>query len=140
MSVFSPEVEVAIARVRDELAVLSEGASARGRLLSERVPGTELLVISPAPAPTTGVGPEAFVLCDLDGVAVPDTLGAVAPASAPAHAALYAAHPEVGGIVEPAGAGAESSLRTLDDGTVVVAAADARTALARLPTPTSRAR
>lgn len=69
--------------------------------VSERVPGTtghgDLLVIKPSGVSYDNITPEAMVVCDLDGNLV---TGDFAPSSdTAAHAYVYRAMPEVGGVV-----------------------------------------
>ncbi|MBN9605237.1 MAG: class II aldolase/adducin family protein [Actinomycetales bacterium] len=123
MSAVRPEIQVAIARLRDDLAErLAAGEVAE---LSERVAGSELFLLALA---GRTLAPGDLVLCDAAGDPVPDTPGAGAWTSAAhAHAALYAAHPDVAAIART-GSDAAPVYRT---------GPDARTALGA-PT-TSRA-
>lgn len=106
MPVFAPEVEVAVARVRDEVAALHADLLRRGLVswtdgnVSGRVPGADLFVITPAGRTHPELGPETVVLCDLDGVVVRDTPGWERPPSVhtAAHARVYRDLPSVGGV------------------------------------------
>lgn len=105
--VLAPERQVAIARLRDELAPLHAelvrrgGFAATGAVLSARVPGAGLLLVSPDTFPDAALGPESLVLCDLDGVPVADTPGSALSVSREArvHGELYRRRPALGGIV-----------------------------------------
>jgi L-ribulose-5-phosphate 4-epimerase len=104
--VFTPEVQVAIARVRDEIAALHGELTRYGLVawttgnVSGRVPGAELFVIKPSGVSYDELGPENLVLCDFDGDVIPDTPGwGRAPSTdAATHAYIYRNLPEVGGI------------------------------------------
>jgi L-ribulose-5-phosphate 4-epimerase len=104
---FGPRVEVAVARVRAEVARL-HGELVRYRLaawtsgsVSSRVPGADLFVIKPTGLGYDELAPENMVLCDLDGTVIPDTPGAdSAPSDDVAtHAYVYRNMPEVAGVV-----------------------------------------
>ena len=107
MSRFTPEVEVAIARTRDEVARLHDELVRyelvvwTGGNISGRVPGADLFVIKPSGVIYDDLGPENMILCDLDGVVIPDTPGwERSPSSdTAAHAYVYRTMPEVGGVV-----------------------------------------
>ena len=107
MSDFTPQIQVAIARVRDEIAALHaelaryELAVWTGGNVSGRVPGADLFVIKPSGVSYDDLSPENLVLCDLDGAVVPDTPGSDrAPSSdTAAHAYVYRNMPQVGGVV-----------------------------------------
>jgi L-ribulose-5-phosphate 4-epimerase len=65
--------------------------------VSARVPGEELFVIKPSGVSYDELTPESMIVCDLDGTVVD---GAHSPSSdTAAHAYVYRAMPEVGGIV-----------------------------------------
>jgi L-ribulose-5-phosphate 4-epimerase len=107
MSDFTPEIQVAIARVRDEIAALHSELTRyelvvwTGGNVSGRVPGADLFVIKPSGVSYEDLSPENLVLCDLDGAVIPDTPGwDRAPSSdTAAHAYVYRNMPEVGGVV-----------------------------------------
>lgn len=101
----SPEHQVVIARLREDLAERhaelrrSGAVSASGGSLSSRIPGADLLLITPD-AGDGDAGPERMVLCDLDGRPVADTPGAdlATPSDVAVHGELYRQDPTVGGI------------------------------------------
>lgn len=65
--------------------------------VSARVPGEDLFVIKPSGVSYDDLTPESMVLCDLDGKLVE---GELSPSSdTAAHAYVYRAMPEVGGVV-----------------------------------------
>lgn len=65
--------------------------------VSGRVPGAELFVIKPSGVDYDTLDPDAMILCDLAGEVVE---GSFAPSSdTAAHAYVYRAMPEVGGVV-----------------------------------------
>ena len=65
--------------------------------VSARVPGRNLFVIKPSGVAYNELTPESMVVCDLDGALVD---GSYSPSSdTAAHAYVYRAMPEVGGIV-----------------------------------------
>jgi L-ribulose-5-phosphate 4-epimerase len=107
MTNLSPEVQVAIARVRDEIAALHAELTRyelvvwTGGNISGRVPGADLFVIKPSGIHYDDLSPENQILCDLDGNVIPNTPGwAQSPSSdTAAHAYVYRAMPEVGGVV-----------------------------------------
>jgi len=107
MSKYSPEIEVAIARTRDEVARLHselvryELVVWTGGNISGRVPGADLFVIKPSGVEYSDLGPENMILCDLDGDVIGDTPGwERSPSSdTAAHAYVYRNMPEVGGVV-----------------------------------------
>jgi L-ribulose-5-phosphate 4-epimerase len=107
MTTFSPEVQVAIARVRDEIAALHEELVRydlivwTGGNVSGRVPGADLFVIKPSGVSYDDLSPENMILCDLDGNVIPNTPGwERSPSSdTAAHAYVYRAMPDVGGVV-----------------------------------------
>jgi L-ribulose-5-phosphate 4-epimerase len=103
----TPELQVAIARLRDEVALLHaelvrRGAfAASGAVVSARVVGADLLLIAPELFPDALRGPETLVLCDLDGTPVRDTPGSDLDVAGDArlHARVYRARPDLGGVV-----------------------------------------
>ena len=107
MSEFSPEVQVTIARVREDVARLHEELVRyelvvwTGGNVSARVPGADLFVIKPSGVMYDDLSPENQILCDLDGNVVPNTPGwERAPSSdTAAHAYVYRNMPHVGGVV-----------------------------------------
>ncbi|GAB4057785.1 L-ribulose-5-phosphate 4-epimerase [Catellatospora paridis] len=65
--------------------------------VSARVPGQDLLVIKPSGVSYDDLSPANMIVCDLDGVVVE---GDLSPSSdTAAHAYVYRAMPEVGGVV-----------------------------------------
>ncbi|MBF4566445.1 MULTISPECIES: L-ribulose-5-phosphate 4-epimerase [unclassified Plantibacter] len=107
MNTYSPEIEVAIARVRSDVAKL-HGELVRyglviwtGGNVSGRVPGADLFVIKPSGVDYDDLAPENMILCDLDGNVIPGTPGAERSPSSDtaAHAYVYRHMPEVGGVV-----------------------------------------
>ena len=107
MSDLSPEVQVAIARTRDEVARLHEELVRyelvvwTGGNISGRVPGADLFVIKPSGVSYDDLAPENMILCDLDGNVIPNTPGwERSPSSdTAAHAYVYRNMPDVGGVV-----------------------------------------
>lgn len=107
MSTFGPQIEVAIARVRTEIAHLHSELTANdlvvwtGGNVSGRVPGADLFVIKPSGVDYSDLAPENMILCDLDGAVIPDTPGSDRSPSSDtaAHAYVYRNMPEVGGVV-----------------------------------------
>jgi len=107
MSGYGPQVEVAIARVREDVARL-HAELVRNNLIvwtggnvSGRVPGADLFVIKPSGVDYAELAPENMILCDLDGAVIPGTPGAERSPSSDtaAHAYVYRNMPEVGGVV-----------------------------------------
>ncbi len=107
MSAFSPEIEVAIARTRDEVAAL-HGELVRNGLVtwtggnvSGRVPGADVFVIKPSGVSYAELSPENMIVCDLDGVVIPGTPGSEREPSSDtaAHAYVYRHMAHVGGVV-----------------------------------------
>jgi len=104
---FSPEIQVAIARTRDEVAALHSELTRYGLVIwtggnvSGRVPGADLFVIKPSGVSYDDLAPENQILCDLDGNVIPDTPGwERSPSSdTAAHAYVYRNMPDVGGVV-----------------------------------------
>ena len=104
---FTPEIQDAIARVRDDVARL-HGELVRyglviwtGGNISGRVPGADLFVIKPSGVDYDELTPENMILCDLDGTVIPGTPGSDRSPSSDtaAHAYVYRHMPEVGGVV-----------------------------------------
>ncbi len=104
---FSLDVEASIAEVRRDVAEL-HGELVRyglivwtGGNVSGRVPGADLFVIKPSGVAYDELTPENMILCDLDGDVVPGTPGSERSPSSDtaAHAYVYRAMPEVGGVV-----------------------------------------
>jgi L-ribulose-5-phosphate 4-epimerase len=104
---FAPEIQVAIARTRDEVARLHDELVRyelvvwTGGNVSARVPGADLFVIKPSGVSYEDLAPENQILCDLDGNVIPNTPGwERSPSSdTAAHAFVYRSMPEVGGVV-----------------------------------------
>lgn len=102
--------EVAIARARADVSaahtalLLAGVASGSEAGVSARVPGTDLFVITPADSTAGEITPDAMILCDLRGDVVTGTPGSESPMpdEAAAHAHVYDAMDEVGGIVHVA--------------------------------------
>ena len=107
MSAFTPEVQVAIARVRDEVAALhaeltrNELVVWTGGNVSGRIPGADLFVIKPSGVSYDDLSPENMILCDLEGSVIPNTPGwERSPSSdTAAHAYVYRNMLQVGGVV-----------------------------------------
>jgi L-ribulose-5-phosphate 4-epimerase len=96
-------VSTRVAELRDGLVTLHRELIRWGLVVwtagnvSARVPGAELLVIKPSGVPYEELTPESMVVCDLDGSRVE---GDLSPSSdTAAHAFVYRAMPEVGGVV-----------------------------------------
>src|SRR5207342_2413256 len=104
---FSPEIQVAIARIRDEVAALHselvryELVVWTGGNVSGRVPDADLFVIKPSGVSYDDLTPENMILCDLDGNVIAGTLGSERSPSSDtaAHAYVYRNMPGVGGVV-----------------------------------------
>ena len=107
MSTFSPEIEVAVARTRADVAALHSELIRWGLVIwtggnvSGRVPGADLFVIKPSGVSYDDLAPENMIVCDLDGAVIPGTPGGEnSPSSdTAAHAYVYRNMPEVGGVV-----------------------------------------
>jgi len=107
MSAMSPEIEVAIARTRDDVSALHAELVRNslvvwtGGNVSGRVPGADVFVIKPSGVSYDELSPENMIVCDLDGNVIPDTPGSDrAPSSdTAAHAYVYRNMPHVGGVV-----------------------------------------
>jgi L-ribulose-5-phosphate 4-epimerase len=104
---YSPEIQVAIARTRDQIAALHSELTHyelviwTGGNISGRVPGADLFVIKPSGVSYDDLSPENQILCDLDGNVIPSTPGSDRSPSSDtaAHAYVYRNMPEVGGVV-----------------------------------------
>src|SRR6187431_138190 len=107
MSALSPEVEVAIARTREEVAALHAELVRNGLVVwtggnvSGRVPGADVFVIKPSGVSYDDLSPENMIVCDLDGNVIRDTPGSDREPSSDtaAHAYVYRNMPHVGGVV-----------------------------------------
>jgi len=107
MSTYGPQIEVAIARVRAEVADLHAELTRNGLVVwtggnvSGRVPGADLFVIKPSGVDYADLAPENMILCDLDGAVIPGTPGSDRSPSSDtaAHAYVYRNMPEIGGVV-----------------------------------------
>ena len=103
----APEIEVAIARTRDEVFALHAELVRNGLVawtggnVSGRVPGADVFVIKPSGVLYADLAPENMIVCDLDGAVIADTPGSdLAPSSdTAAHAYVYRSLAHVGGIV-----------------------------------------
>lgn len=101
------EIDAAITRVRTEVAALHAELVRYGLVVwtggnvSGRVPGADLFVIKPSGVSYDQLTPENMILCDLDGVVVPGSVGSDRSPSSDtaAHAYVYRHMPEVGGVV-----------------------------------------
>jgi L-ribulose-5-phosphate 4-epimerase len=99
----SVEFGAEVARLREQVATL-HGELVRYGLVawtagnvSARVPGADLMVIKPSGVSYDDLRPDNMIVCDLDGVVVS---GDLSPSSdTAAHAYVYRAMPEVGGVV-----------------------------------------
>jgi L-ribulose-5-phosphate 4-epimerase len=107
MSTFGPQIEVAIARVRADIALL-HGELVKNALVvwtggnvSGRVPGADLFVIKPSGVEYADLAPENMILCDFDGQVILGTPGSDRSPSSDtaAHAYVYRHMPDVGGVV-----------------------------------------
>jgi L-ribulose-5-phosphate 4-epimerase len=104
---FSPEVEQAVARVREDVAALHAELVRYGLVVwtggnvSGRVPGADLFVIKPSGVGYDELAAENMILCDLDGVVVAGTPGSDRSPSSDtaAHAYVYRNMPDIGGVV-----------------------------------------
>ena len=96
---FQPVVDelcVTVAKLHAELTRYGLVAWTAGNV-SARVPGVDLMVIKPSGVSYDDLTPEAMIVCDLDGVVL---RGDYAPSSdTAAHAYVYRAMPDVGGVV-----------------------------------------
>ncbi|MBX7267224.1 L-ribulose-5-phosphate 4-epimerase [Micromonospora sp. Llam7] len=90
------ELRESVARLHGELTRYNLVAWTAGNV-SARVPGQDLMVIKPSGVDYDDLSADNMVLCDLDGVPVE---GDLSPSSdTAAHAYVYRAMPEVGGVV-----------------------------------------
>ncbi|NYG98144.1 L-ribulose-5-phosphate 4-epimerase [Schumannella luteola] len=97
----------AIERTRAEVAALHAELVRYGLVVwtggnvSGRVPGADLFVIKPSGVSYDDLTADDLVLCDLDGAVVPGSVGSSRSPSSDtaAHAYVYRAMPEVGGVV-----------------------------------------
>jgi L-ribulose-5-phosphate 4-epimerase len=90
------ELRVAVADLHQHLTAYGLVAWTAGNV-SGRVPGHDLMVIKPSGVDYGDLTPESMVVCDLDGVVVE---GDATPSSdTAAHAYVYRAMPDVGGVV-----------------------------------------
>ncbi len=92
-----------IRRLRETVAALHAELTRYGLVawtagnVSGRVPGEDLMVIKPSGVSYDDLTPDNMIVCDLDGVVVE---GDLSPSSdTAAHAYVYRAMPEVGGVV-----------------------------------------
>ncbi len=92
-----------IRRLRETVAALHAELTRYGLVawtagnVSGRVPGEDLMVIKPSGVSYDDLTPDNMIVCDLDGVVVQ---GDLSPSSdTAAHAYVYRAMPEVGGVV-----------------------------------------
>lgn len=107
MSAFPPEVEVAVAGTREEVANLHAELVRNGLVVwtggnvSGRVLGADAFVIKPSGVSCDDPSPENMIVCNLDGVAVANTPGneREPPSDTAAHAYVYRNMPAVGGVV-----------------------------------------
>lgn len=107
MTGFDAELQSRIDVARAEVAALHGELVRYGLVVwtagnvSGRVPGSDLFVIKPSGVSYDDLTPDAMIVCDLDGNAVPGTPGSErAPSSdTAAHAYVYREMPEVGGVV-----------------------------------------
>mgnify|MGYP003582504377 CR=1 FL=1 len=100
---FTPEVQVAIARVREDVAALHAELVRSGLVVwtggnvSGRVPGADLFVIKPSGVEYDELTPDMLVVMDLNGNQVEGDLN---PSSdTKTHLELYKAFPALGGVV-----------------------------------------
>ena len=90
------EYRLTVAALHSELTRYGLVAWTAGNV-SARVPGTDLMVIKPSGVSYEDLTAETMIVCDLDGMVVE---GDLAPSSdTAAHAYVYRAMPEVGGVV-----------------------------------------
>jgi L-ribulose-5-phosphate 4-epimerase len=107
MSTYGPQIEVAIARARADVACLHSELTRYGLVVSTggnvsgRVPGADLFVIKPSGVDYADLAPENMILCDLGGAVIPGTPGAERSPSSDtaAHAYVYRNMADVGGVV-----------------------------------------
>ncbi|RIV37585.1 L-ribulose-5-phosphate 4-epimerase [Micromonospora radicis] len=90
------ELRETVARLHGELTRYGLVAWTAGNV-SARVPGRDLMIIKPSGVDYDDLSADNMVLCDLDGLPVE---GELSPSSdTAAHAYVYRAMPEVGGVV-----------------------------------------
>jgi L-ribulose-5-phosphate 4-epimerase len=96
-------VSAEIRRLRETVSALHAELTRYGLVawtagnVSARVPGEDLMVIKPSGVSYDDLAPDNMIVCDLDGVVVE---GDLSPSSdTAAHAYVYRAMPEVGGVV-----------------------------------------
>ena len=107
MSELTPELDIAIDRVRSEVAELHAELVRYGLVvwtggnISGRVPGSDLFVIKPSGVLYDELDATSMILCTLDGTVVEGTPGSHRSPSSDtaAHAFVYRNMPEVGGVV-----------------------------------------
>ncbi|WEO79214.1 L-ribulose-5-phosphate 4-epimerase [Cryobacterium sp. SO2] len=107
MTSFTPDIELAIARTRDEVAALHAKLTQYGLVIwtggniSGRVPGADLFVIKPSGVDYDDLTPENQILCDLDGTVIENSPGSDRSPSSDtaAHAYVYRNMPAVNGVV-----------------------------------------
>ncbi|WP_030916198.1 L-ribulose-5-phosphate 4-epimerase [Streptosporangium amethystogenes] len=96
MSAVVGKLRETVCRLHDELVRYNLVAWTAGNV-SGRVPGEDLFVIKPSGVSYDELSPESMVVCDLDGEPVG---GGLSPSSdTAAHAYVYRAMPQVGGVV-----------------------------------------
>jgi L-ribulose-5-phosphate 4-epimerase len=96
MSEIIKELRKTVATLHGELTRYGLVAWTAGNV-SARVPGQDLMVIKPSGVSYDDLTPANMIVCDLDGVVVE---GDLSPSSdTAAHAYVYRAMPEVGGVV-----------------------------------------
>ncbi len=103
MSAGSAHLGTEVERVRQEVAGLHAALTRYGLVawtagnVSARVPDQELMVIKPSGVSYDDLTADRMIVCDLDGTVV---AGQLSPSSdTAAHAYVYRAMPEVGGVV-----------------------------------------
>jgi L-ribulose-5-phosphate 4-epimerase len=107
VSSFTPEIQAAIDRVREDVARLHaqlpryELVIWTGGNISGRVPGADLFVIKPSGVDYEDLAPDNMILCDVDGTVIPGTPGSDRSPSSDtaAHAYVYRNMAHVGGVV-----------------------------------------
>jgi len=96
-------VTTAISSLREEVCALHNELVRNGLVawtagnVSGRVPGEDLFVIKPSGISYDDLSPDTIVVCDLDGKVVEGDLDPSSDTAA--HAYVYRAMPEVGGVV-----------------------------------------
>ena len=104
---FGGAIDHTIEQIREQVCALHAELPTHGLVVwtsgnvSARVPGTDLFVIKPSGVGYDDLTPSSMVLCTLDGVAVPGSVGSGRSPSSDttAHAYVYRNMPEVGGVV-----------------------------------------